>query len=129
MIIMKLDIDCIRDTLAYMNLEESPEDIIPKDVCDYYSSKYTLEQVQDTMRELYRCECITGGILHADNRVVNELYRNLTLKGFDLLNDLNDKTTSAKVKKVLSGFGSFTLDIVLDVLKEKITGTLMGLIP
>lgn len=113
---MRLDHDCIRDILLYIEENTSYENSICfDDICSFFSVKYSEDVI------LYHVDKIT------EANFVSTFYASdapqeissLTWTGHEYLDNIRDKSVWEKLKQ--SGLSSMSLDIAKDLAQEIIT--------
>lgn len=119
---MKLNIDCVRDILIY--LEENLSYNSEIDACDIELEKYDSNEILYCISLLYDAGYIKAITAHTFTRPVY-IIQSLTFQGHDLLDKIRDKSTWMKIKSKISNItSSISLSLLNSVATTIITDML-----
>lgn len=125
---MKLNIDCIRDILFYLeeNLQLTPdlelEEISLFDLPQHLN--YSIQELANTLLVLQEAGFIEAYVVHGDNQItLLDIYR-ITYDGYQFIESIRPETVWHKVKSVGKSVGSFSISTITQIA----TGVLTSLI-
>lgn len=120
---MKLDCDCVRDVLLYIEREQtmSKEDknfVLDYLYCDRFFEgikKHSQETIVYTVMKLKEAEYIKAYISEADDNILEFYVLGITYKGHQFIEKIKDDTVWGKTKSVAKSIGSFSFDIIGEI--------------
>ena len=111
---MKLNYDCVRDVLLYLenNLSLNNSITFPSDIKESLLLKYSKDDVLYTVKILLNKKLILG----ADNfNHATANIESLSFDGHSFLDNIRDNQVWSKSKKILSAFKSVSIEIISQV--------------
>ncbi len=126
---MKLDLDCIRDILLFVETNQrfkSSRLLRPIDLDELITGLPSY----DPDLVLYTCQKLDeGGFLvfyehYASDCLYDSGVSEITFKGHEFLETLRREDVYKKTKSIISKVGSFTLDFVKDVASNVLAGVI-----
>ena len=118
---MKLNIDCIRDVLIFLeeNLEISDDLEIKSQnlhaICNGLEGKYEKPEIAYTLLKLKEGCYIQAQTLMGNGIISNIIVSSLTYEGHQFIEPIRSETVFEEVKNKLGKVGNFALDIVQKV--------------
>ncbi len=111
---MRLNHDCIRDIMLYIEDNTSPSlDCVEfDDLCKFLTNQYDREIIHYHIDKLSQAEFIST--FYADN--CPQYISSLSWIGHEYLDNIRDKTAWEKLKE--SGLASMSLDVAKDLIKD-----------
>lgn len=129
---MKLNPDCIRDILLYLeeNLGLSSDlEYIPVSVYSIAEAlPYSLPEVSNTLEVLEEADFLRAAKDYGYDKIVMFDVIRLTYAGYQFLESVRPKTTWEKVVGACTKLGSFSLDFVMQVATQVAVNTIPALI-
>lgn len=134
---MKLNPDCIRDILLYI---ESHQRVYFDSANHCYSYSFITERYLDRDLPYDICEIIHSLLLMKDCGYIEidikeSLYeirqvsvRRITYSGYDFLESIRPQSVWEDTKQTLSAVGSFSLELILDVAKNLLSGLVSSVV-
>lgn len=117
---MKLNIDCIRDVLLYIEENLKFNESIP--ISELYKNlSYTKEDLNYTCYQLRQGGFIKALITNYDNsgNIPSHILE-MTLEGHNFLENIRKNDNWKKVKQIASSTGSFALSIISKIAEDLI---------
>ena len=116
---MKLNHDCIRDILKNdMHFTKMKQSL------SLSIDGYSHDEVTYTLMLLVDSGYIIGDIRKYNDGAVNVLYKHLTMKGHELLDNIRDDNVWKTTKEKLSKISSVSIGIINDVASQIISNVL-----
>lgn len=122
---MKLNIDCIRDILFYLeeNLQLTPdlelEEISLFDLPQHLN--YSIQELANTLLVLQEAGFIEAFVDYGDNQItLLDIYR-ITYDGYQFIESIRPETVWNKVKSVGKNVGSFSISTITQIATGVIT--------
>lgn len=119
---MKLNIDCVRDVLIFIEEQDYPHDAPISQFVKNFSN-YSENEIEYTCIKLYE-----GGYLNLDfiSNASGTLTRleavgDITFQGHEFLNNIHSDTTWNHVKAVSSKVGTTSLNAVIQIASSVVT--------
>lgn len=110
---MKLNLDCIRDELLYIEENLIFGDTIKLvQIKDALKSKYSEIDIAYTTKKLYEAEFINYIDLTSSTESFNCYISDITMKGHQFLANIHNDKIWEKVKKKIKPFESVSLNII-----------------
>lgn len=119
---MKLNHDCIRDVLKHV--ENDLHFTKMKQSLSLNIDGYSHDEVTYTLMLLVDSGYIIGDIRKYNDGAVNVLYKHLTMKGHELLDNIRDDNVWKTTKEKLSKISSVSIGIINDVASQVISSIL-----
>lgn len=122
---MKLNPDCIRDILFYLeeNLSISP-DLDTEEISIFELSqklKYPINELVNTLLVLDDAGFIAAAYDSGDNHITEfDIYR-ITYDGYQFIETIRPESTWKKVKSVCGKIGSFSTNVIVQVASNVLT--------
>ena len=115
---MKLNYDCIRDVLLYLedNLTINNSIAFPSDINEYLLLKYSKDDLLYTVQILLNKKLILGddNFNYATGMYTANI-ESLSFDGHSFLDNIRDNQVWSKSKKILSAFKSVSIEIISQV--------------
>lgn len=106
---MKLNHDCIRDLLLY--IEENLNYCDELEINRLHLKSYTQEELLYTTEKLAEANYLTYYLIEIDDAYPILLVQSITYKGHQFLDTVRDNEVWSKTKKVLSSLKSVSIEI------------------
>lgn len=119
---MKLNHDCIRDVLKHVENDLHFTEM--KQSLSLSIDGYSHDEVTYTLMLLVDSGYIIGDIRKYNDGAVNVLYKHLTMKGHELLDNIRDDNVWKTTKEKLSKISSVSIGIINDVASQVISNIL-----
>lgn len=119
---MKLNHDCIRDVLKHVENDLHFTEM--KQSLALSIDGYSHDEVTYTLMLLVDSGYIIGDIRKYNDGAVNVLYKHLTMKGHELLDNIRDDNVWKTTKEKLSKISSVSIGIINDVAAQVISNIL-----
>lgn len=116
---MKLNQDCIRDLLLY--LEESLKLNDYLSISNISLKNYSSEELLYTTDKLYEAGYLKCSRKVYDNTDLMIFVSSITYTGHQFLDNIRDDKVFAKTKSILSGFKSVSIEIISETASKVIT--------
>ena len=116
---MKLNQDCVRDLLLYLE-----ENLILNDFLSIENislKDYSTEELLYTADKLYEAGYINCSKKIYDNTDLIILISSITYTGHQFLDNIRDEKVFAKTKSILSGLKSVSIEIISETASKVIT--------
>lgn len=115
---MKLNYDCIRDVLLYLedNLSLNNSITFPSDIKESLLLKYSKDDLLYTVKILLNKKLLLGAdnFNHATGMYTANI-ESLSFDGHSFLDNIRDNQVWSKSKKILSAFKSVSIEIISQV--------------
>lgn len=119
---MKLNHDCIRDVLK--QVENDMHFTEMKQSLSLNIDGYSHDEVTYTLMLLVDSGYVVGDIRKYNDGAVNVLYKHLTMKGHELLDNIRDDNVWKSTKEKLNKISSVSIGIINDVASQIISNIL-----
>lgn len=125
---MKLDQECVRDILLYMEneLPMNAQVKISSVYDEHFKNDYSLDQVLYTASKLHEANLIQGVPFKFDIGLVDFVMQSISYEGHQLLDTIRDPKVWEETKNVTKKLSSVSLPVLMDVAKTIVMGK-MGL--
>lgn len=125
---MKLDQECVRDILLYMEneLPMNAQVKISSVYDEHFKNGYSLDQVLYTASKLHEANLIQGVPFQFDIGLVDFVMQSISYEGHQLLDTIRDPKVWEETKNVTKKLSSVSLPVLMDVAKTIVMGK-MGL--
>lgn len=115
---MKLNYDCVRDVLLYLedNLSLNNSITFPSDIKESLLLKYSKDDLLYTVKILLNKKLLLGAdnFNHATDMYTANI-ESLSFDGHSFLDNIRDNQVWSKSKKILSAFKSVSIEIISQV--------------
>ena len=119
---MKLNHDCIRDVLKQVENDMHFTEL--KQSLSLNIDGYSHDEVTYTLMLLVDSGYVVGDIRKYNDGAVNVLYKHLTMKGHELLDNIRDDNVWKSTKEKLNKISSVSIGIINDVASQIISNIL-----
>ena len=119
---MKLNHDCIRDVLKQVENDMHFKEM--KQSLSLNIDGYSHDEVTYTLMLLVDSGYVVGDIRKYNDGAVNVLYKHLTMKGHELLDNIRDDNVWKSTKEKLNKISSVSIGIINDVASQIISNIL-----
>lgn len=119
---MKLNHDCIRDVLK--QVENDMHFTEMKQSLSLNIDGYSHDEVTYTLMLLVDSGYVVGDIRKYNDGAVNVLYKHLTMKGHELLDNIRDDNVWKSTKEKLNKISSVSIGIINEVASQIISNIL-----
>ena len=116
---MKLNQDCIRDLLLYLEENLKLNDYLS--ISNISLKNYSSEELLYTADKLYEAGYLKCSRKVYDNTDLMIFVSSITYTGHQFLDNIRDDKVFAKTKSILSGFKSVSIDIISETASKVIT--------
>ena len=116
---MKLNQDCIRDLLLYLEENLKLNDYLS--ISNISLKNYSSEELLYTADKLYEADYLKCSRKVYDNTDLMIFVSSITYSGHQFLDNIRDDKVFAKTKSILSGFKSVSIDIISETASKVIT--------
>ena len=116
---MKLNQDCIRDLLLYLEENLKLNDYLS--ISNISLKNYSSEELLYTADKLYEAGYLKCSRKVYDNTVLMIFVSSITYTGHQFLDNIRDDKVFAKTKSILSGFKSVSIEIISETASKVIT--------
>ena len=116
---MKLNQDCIRDLLLYLEENLKLNDYLS--ISNISLKNYSSEELLYTADKLYEAGYLKCSRKVYDNTDLMIFVFLITYSGHQFLDNIRDDKVFAKTKSILSGFKSVSIDIISETASKVIT--------
>ena len=116
---MKLNQDCIRDLLLYLEENLKLNDYLS--ISNISLKNYSSEELLYTADKLYEAGYLKCSRKVYDNTDLMIFVSSITYTGHQFLDNIRDDKVFAKTKSILSGFKSISIDIISETASKVIT--------
>ncbi len=116
---MKLNQDCIRDLLLYLEENLKLNDYLS--ISNISLKNYSSEELLYTADKLYEAGYLKCSRKVYDNTDLMIFVSSITYSGHQFLDNIRDDKVFAKTKSILSGFKSVSIDIISETASKVIT--------
>ena len=116
---MKLNQDCIRDLLLYLEENLKLNDYLS--ISNISLKNYSSEELLYTADKLYEAGYLKCSRKVYDNTDLMIFVSSITYSGHQFLDNIRDDKVFAKTKSILSGFKSISIDIISETASKVIT--------
>ena len=116
---MKLNQDCIRDLLLYLEENLKLNDYLS--ISNISLKNYSSEELLYTADKLYEAGYLKCSRKVYDNTDLMIFVSSITYTGHQFLDNIRDDKVFAKTKSVLSGFKSVSIEIISETASKVIT--------
>lgn len=116
---MKLNQDCIRDLLLYLEENLKLNDYLS--ISNISLKKYSSEELLYTADKLYEAGYLKCSRKVYDNTDLMIFVSSITYTGHQFLDNIRDDKVFAKTKSILSGFKSVSIEIISETASKVIT--------
>lgn len=116
---MKLDQECVRDLLLYMEneLPMNAQVRLSSVYEEHFKSKYSNEQVLYTASKLHEAKLIEGVPFTFDIGIVDFVMQSISYDGHQLLDNIRDPKVWEETKNATKKLTSVSLPILIEVAK------------
>lgn len=115
---MKLNHDCVRDVLLYLEEKLTDKPLKIKDIASHFENDYSLDDIVYTFQKLEEAKYVSTSAENTCSK--HSLVKTITWKGHNFLDNIRDAKILAKAKQSLSELKSFSLEVLADICKELI---------
>lgn len=135
---MRIDADLVRNIMLYLekNIEFTENQNGTMSTTSIHwkklfedstlSSKYNVEDIKYTVYQLGEANFIKPSITRAGGGISSIVVDDITWEGHEFLNNIRDDKVYSKVKTVLSGIKSVSINIISKTAAEILTGIING---
>lgn len=116
---MKLNQDCIRDLLLYLEENLKLNDYLS--ISNISLKNYSSEELLYTADKLYETGYLKCSRKVYDNTDLMIFVSSITYTGHQFLDNIRDDKVFAKTKSILSGFKSVSIEIISETASKVIT--------
>ncbi len=116
---MKLNQDCIRDLLLYLEENLKLNDYLS--ISNISLKNYSSEELLYTADKLYEAGYLKCSRKVYDNTDLMIFVSSITYTGHQFLDNIRDDKVFAKTKSILSGFKSVSIEIISETASKVIT--------
>lgn len=116
---MKLNQDCIRDLLLYLEENLKLNDYLS--ISNISLKNYSSEELLYTTDKLYEAGYLKCSRKVYDNTDLMIFVSSITYTGHQFLDNIRDDKVFAKTKSILSGFKSVSIEIISETASKVIT--------
>ena len=116
---MKLNQDCIRDLLLYLEENLKLNDYLS--ISNISLKNYSSEELLYTTDKLYEADYLKCSRKVYDNTDLMIFVSSITYTGHQFLDNIRDDKVFAKTKSILSGFKSVSIEIISETASKVIT--------
>lgn len=116
---MKLNQDCIRDLLLYLEENLKLNDYLS--ISNISLKNYSSEELLYTADKLYEAGYLKCSRKVYDNTDLMIFVSSITYTGHQFLDNIRDDKVFAKTKSILSGFKSVSIEIIPETASKVIT--------
>lgn len=116
---MKLNQDCIRDLLLYLEENLKLNDYLS--ISNISLKNYSSEELLYTADKLYEAGYLKCSRKVYDNTDLMIFVSSITYSGHQFLDNIRDDKVFAKTKSILSGFKSVSIEIISETASKVIT--------